>query len=942
MAGATFYDMQPLCYIDDTDFTDYQGIGSDPMYRRYDSIYSIIKKHIEPQYRGLLARPHYEDGCIHWYVERWNEPPIPLDRLSGEERDRYEKIKDETLAHYRRRMEAMNIEERTILTGALRFVSDEFVYCYDGRVTLVAWGMRPDPYRHPVDGSWVKGLKFVEAYSLTFDPGTMGTLRQSTSRVVRRQRGHRIEAADLPEVVAFAGCRFRGWDPSPTGMEVTADTVFTAQYDGTPPAVPCTVTFDGGDTGEIIGGLTSLECESGHVLTPDEIPTVIAAEGYRFTGWTPDVTAPVTTSVTFLAQYETTDALYEFDAGDHGSIAGPAALRLPLGCALAATAIPTVKAARGWTFTGWDASPLGPVSGNRRFTAQYEKRRPWWRRFVWLWWLLAGLLSLLLLLILLHNCRGCSGTAILSPHFGEPLLPDASVEAIGRVEGPDGVEIDDNGCVTGIIDDDGNLPDGIIVAPVRDEQGTEPVIIHNDGAPDVIANRLNVYFEDENADLNRWAHDFKRAYPSDDYRIIGADPNVRMIQIQIPEDRRDRVREELNAKIPGQDFFVVDESIITLRTGQNGTAGTQGTQGTANAGWHLRATHLQEAWSVSRGTNDVVVAIVDDGIDVAHPVFKGRFFKAYNVFTQNRRLSAGSGHGTHVAALAAGSDQYIAKGVAGVAPQCRIMPIQVFDNGICTFSSIASGIMYAIHNGADVVNVSIGPSFPGIDNLPLEEQRKIARTYFKNEERVYRHIIKTANEKNVILVFAAGNDNIMTAILPECRYAGNTVNVAAVGPDFKAARFSNYAEGTNLSAPGVDINSAYPHSTFKMLEGTSMAAPIVAGTIALMRSLKRDVTVSQAVDVIRRTGQDVGNDIPVMVRPDRALAALKSGSIATQPADSTATPDPDPDNIPPVQGDAGTIDEYAAYRKRLEELRRQRENIDRQISDIEKQINNNK
>lgn len=693
MAGATFYDMQPLCYIDDTDFTDYQGIGSDPMYRRYDSIYSIIKKHIEPQYRGLLARPHYEDGCIHWYVERWNEPPIPLNRLSGEERDRYEKIKDETLSHYRRRMEAMNIEERTILTGALRFVSDEFVYCYDGRVTLVAWGMRPDPYRHPVDGSWVKGLKFVEAYSLTFDPGTMGTLRQSTSRVVRRQRGHRIEAADLPEVVAFAGCRFRGWDPSPTGMEVTADTVFTAQYDG---------------------------------------------------------------------------------------------------------------------------------------------------------------------------------------------------------------------------------------------------------APDVIANRLNVYFEDENADLNRWAHDFKRAYPSDDYRIIGADPNVRMIQIQIPEDRRDRVREELNAKIPGQDFFVVDESIITLRTGQNGTAGTQGTSGTANAGWHLRATHLQEAWSVSRGTNDVVVAIVDDGIDVAHPVFKGRFFKAYNVFTQNRRLSAGSGHGTHVAALAAGSDQYIAKGVAGVAPQCRIMPIQVFDNGICTFSSIASGIMYAIHNGADVVNVSIGPSFPGIDNLPLEEQRKIARTYFKNEERVYRHIIKTANEKNVILVFAAGNDNIMTAILPECRYAGNTVNVAAVGPDFKAARFSNYAEGTNLSAPGVDINSAYPHSTFKMLEGTSMAAPIVAGTIALMRSLKRDVTVSQAVDVIRRTGQDVGNDIPVMVRPDRALAALKSGSIATQPADSTATPDPDPDNIPPVQGDAGTIDEYAAYRKRLEELRRQRENIDRQISDIEKQINNNK
>lgn len=98
-------------------------------------------------------------------------------------------------------------------------------------------------------------------------------------------------------------------------------------------------------------------------------------------------------------------------------------------------------------------------------------------------------------------------------------------------------------------------------------------------------------------------------------------------------------------------------------------------------------------------------------------------------------MSPGQGHGTHVAGLAVGSTEFYSEGAAGVAPNCKIMPVQVFDNGMCTFSSLASGIMYAIHNGANIVNISIGPSFQGLSQLPIEEQIKVAQQYFKNEEK---------------------------------------------------------------------------------------------------------------------------------------------------------------------------------------------------------------
>lgn len=939
MAEVAFYNMRLLCYIDDTDFTDYQGIGSDPMYKRYDSVLSVIKNHIAVSYQNFLARPLYEDGIISWYVPEWNEPPVCYSKLSGIEKEKYNKIKDDTISHYRQKMEKMNSEDYAIISRALKYIDDDFIYCYDNKIILVAWGMRPDTSKHLTEGSWVKGLNNKEKIKVIFDAGNNGKLKSPIYRVLNRTKGSKLTKKDIPELLSNEGYEFLGWDPNPIDYEVIEEVTFVAQYNSIQPKGNnkkkiYTVRFETNNKG-VIKGEQVISVEEGAQLIASDIPVIEPIEGYKFIGWNPNISAPITSDTLFVADYSPNYLTCEFRSGEHGKIEGNNIIKKPFGSNVLISDVPKINPNKGYRFKGWNISPLGSLDSNKVIYAEYEKIQPWYKK-LWLWfmgsgclkWIIWLILLLLLLWLFLWLLKGCSGSTDVD-RFGEPILEDDSISKVERIRDNNGVERDNNGIIKDISDNTGRLPEHSVIAPVINENGEYPSIEHNDGAPDIIANRLNIYFEDENADFNQWAKDFKKAYPSDEYTIIGWDENVKMIQIQIPEDKRNTVRKEINDKLNNHKFFVVDESIITLQGNESRIPNR------ANIGWHIKATNLLQAWETTKGSSEVIVAIVDDGIDVNHSMFNGRFYKSYNVFTQNRKLSTGVGHGTHVAGLAVGSADYLEKGVTGVAPGCKIMPIQVFDNGVCTFSSIASGIMYAIHNGADVVNISIGPSFKGLNSLPFTEQEKVALTLFKNEERVYRHIIKTANEKNVILVFAAGNDNILTAILPECRYKENTLNVAAVSPKMIAADFTNYAEGSNISAPGVDIYSSYPVNTFKMLDGTSMAAPIVTGAIALMRSIKPDLTVEQAIKVLEYSGMSIDKNIPKMILIDGALNMVKEGKYPEKKDDMSPPEDLANDNIPsqPVKSD-----DYNTLRLMLEQLKVQRDKLNEQINDLEQKL----
>lgn len=965
MARATFYNKRLLGHIDDTDFTDYQGIGSDPLYKRYKSVESVVKSRISPQYQSFLACPFYEDGNIFWYVDEWNNTPQKFTELSGAEKKHYTHIKDDTLKHYQETLKKLNPEEFAILNGALKYINDEFIYCYDEKIVLIAWGMRLDEEKHTSDGKWFKTAVKYDKKKISFDLAGHGKLETTIASIpylttISRNKGHIITTKDIPTIIAEEGYSFIGWNPNPVGHEVQEDIIFTAQYTKTNITVPkaedkeelMKVIFDAGANGVLKGG-TSIEVSKGHILSKEEMPIVMANKGFLFTQWTPSINVPINNDTLFTAEYKQEFAQCNFSAGEHGTLQGNKVIKKPLGATPIISEIPIVKPNKGYRFTGWDVNPLAALTNNKVCVAQYEKILPWYKRW-WLWltglfsgkgclkWILWLLLIILLVWLLSWLLRGCDSDVLIDRN-GNAVLPIDRVEKIDQITQPDGTIHDNNGTITNIVGSDGRLPENGVVPPIIGDGNIMPPIVSNPGTPDVIDNRLNIYFENENADLNKWAQDFKRLYSSDNYQIIGYDPNVKMIQIQIPEGQRNNIREELPMKISDQKFFIVDESIMVLHGNKS--------QSTANKGWHLKAAHVKEGWNITMGDPNLVVAIIDDGIDVNHSMFKGRFFNAYNVFTQNRALSSGQGHGTHVAGLALGSTEFYSDGAAGVAPNCKIMPVQVFDNGMCTFSSLASGIMYAIHNGANIVNISVGPSFQGLNQLPIEEQIKVAQQYFKNEEKVYRHIINVANKKNVILVFAAGNDNIVTAILPECRLTNNTVNVAACTPEYKSSTFTNYSLGTNVSAPGVGIYSAYPNNSFKMFDGTSMAAPIITGTIALMKTIKPDINVQQCIAVIQKTGKDLDKFIPPMVLIDQALIAVKSGNIPKEPIwsqildtgsiehnDDITSTEQSQNNEQSSTEVNNPTDDYSALKDLLKQLKEQRDALNKRINDLEKKI----
>lgn len=821
MDNHTFIGKRKVGSTEICDFTDYQGIGRDPLYKRYESVYSIVKKYINPRYAHFLAAPDYSanDDAVNWYIEEWSEIPEVLNKLQADKQAKYRRIKDETISHYREIINNLSGEELQVMAGALRYLDDDFIFCCDDKVYVVAWGMTPDTRKHISKGELVHESPSVTKYKLTFDKGEYGALPSKLGCNISLPENTEISSNDIPEVSPSEGYKFTGWEPNPLGMKVISDMTFVAKYEKAeiPPVAP---------------------------LVPPTPP-------------------------------QPRSATCRFNAGVHGALDGNTEVTKTIGSRLLTRDIPNVTPNKGFTFKGWDNNPIDSlVKGNTTFNAVYEKQQPWYKK-LWLWltgsgclkWLLWALLALLLLLLFSWLFKGCHSCSRSVNGVDEP---DKIVTASGDT-------IDDNGVATPISLHDGRLPeDASVVAPIRDENGQTPPIERNPGLPPVITNRLFLFLENENDNIDALAADFKKAYPGNQYRIIGYDRDVKSLLIQIPENEKDAIRQTINSKIPNHKFIVFDEEIYELN-------GHHSTTAASSLGWHLNAVKAREGWKISKGNPSVIVAVIDDGIDASHPMFKGRIVNAYNVYTQNNALSKGEGHGTHTAGLAVGSLDYLNQGAAGIAPDCMLMPVQVIDNKMCPLSALVSGVMYSLHKGADVVNISIGPSFQGLNQLPIEMQNQIAQTQFKNVEKLWNRVCKLAADKKSILVFAAGNDDILSSIPPENRSAV-AITVGAVDQKLYPTDFTNYGPCTDISAPGKEIYSSFPIKDFKSCDGTSMAAPIVTGTVALMKSLKKDLTVEQARNVLYKTGRDVYGNMPPMVQVNLALEAVKRGDFSTPSA----------------------------------------------------------
>jgi len=253
----------------------------------------------------------------------------------------------------------------------------------------------------------------------------------------------------------------------------------------------------------------------------------------------------------------------------------------------------------------------------------------------------------------------------------------------------------------------------------------------------------------------------------------------------------------------------------------------------------LTNTNATTAWKTTKGDAKTIVAVIDTGADLNHPDLKDKIVKSYNVFTKTAAVSDAHGHGTHCAGIAAAALNGV--GVAGIAPDAGLMPVQVLNaGGGGSDATIAEGIVWAADNGAKVMTMSLG---------------------LYKRSKVLEEALQYALDKDVTLVASAGNNNILndpeTAPHLPSTYPG-VIEVAATDVNNQKARFSNFGKTVTVAAPGVDILSTVPGS-YKKMSGTSMASPAAAGVVALIRTKYPSLKQAQVKAHLEKTAKDLGD-----------------------------------------------------------------------------------
>jgi len=279
--------------------------------------------------------------------------------------------------------------------------------------------------------------------------------------------------------------------------------------------------------------------------------------------------------------------------------------------------------------------------------------------------------------------------------------------------------------------------------------------------------------------------------------------------------------------------------------------------------WGLTKINCPAAWDRTTGSVNVVVAVIDTGIDLDHPELAGLLVQGWDMVDlgpnptpppgwrfegdfQGRDNDPQDevGHGTHVAGTIACASNN-ATGVAGVTWSCRLMPVKVLTrlvnianpnrvNGVGSSADIAAGIRYAVDHGARVLNLSLGGTV---------------------DTQVERDAIAYAISQGAVVVaamgnaFQSGNPTSFPAAYPD------VVAVGAINQADQRANFSQTGPHIDVVAPGVGVLSTVWDNGYATMQGTSMASPHVAGVAALIMSCNSNLTGPQVADIIRQTAR---------------------------------------------------------------------------------------
>lgn len=266
-----------------------------------------------------------------------------------------------------------------------------------------------------------------------------------------------------------------------------------------------------------------------------------------------------------------------------------------------------------------------------------------------------------------------------------------------------------------------------------------------------------------------------------------------------------------------QDYF--GDEVFVEEDGEVWATSHQTPQPSEILPWGISAVNAPEAHAITRGAG-VLVCVVDTGIQGNHPDLATNIVGGENFVFKNGRINRyqwadDNGHGTHVAGTIAALDNAI--GVVGVAPEADLFAVKVLDkNGYGYLSDVAEGIISCIENGADVINLSFASSF---------------------NSTLVRAAVQEADAAGLIQIAAAGNS--ARAVQYPAKYP-EVIAVSAVNSSFTLASFSNYGSEIDFAGPGVNVRSTTKGSSYATLSGTSMAAPHVSGTAALMLSVGKN------------------------------------------------------------------------------------------------------
>ena len=326
---------------------------------------------------------------------------------------------------------------------------------------------------------------------------------------------------------------------------------------------------------------------------------------------------------------------------------------------------------------------------------------------------------------------------------------------------------------------------------------------------------------------------------------------TQLYRVVLPEEKVDKTFEmieqlqkldEVEFAEPNYKVFIMADDNIAADYSGNPMVNEQ---------WYLDAYGVKELWNkpIINKTRPVI-AIIDTGVDITHPDLKDNIWTkegttdehGYDFINNTTKMRDNNRHGTHVAGIAAAANNGV--GIVGANPKALIMPITVMQSdGTGDVATIVKGIDYAVKNGANVINMSIG----GYYNSNAERQAL---------EKAYQ---------SAVIVASAGNDE-------KCIYTSHkhtprpepcfpaaysfVIGVQATTPSGSLASFSNYdddgpltscestiqdTDGFNyeLKAPGTNILSCIPGGSYQELQGTSMASPLVAGAISALMMVKQ-------------------------------------------------------------------------------------------------------